>query len=174
VAGNVSVQIQNPGGTKSNAVSLVVAALSTTDDVIALSSASPNATNQDIVVVDPATAGVSAQGNDVDLNVAALGMFSVANNSCSLSGNPLPLLRPASGSTTFNICVFSESGLDTSMTFTVTGPGDVTVIAKQPTGLGIIQLTLQVPSSALPGARTLFIQNANLDETAASGALVIQ
>jgi hypothetical protein len=60
------------------------------------------------------------------------------------------------------------------MTFTVTGPGDVTVIAKQPTGLGIIQLTLQVPSSALPGARTLFIQNANLDETAASGALVIQ
>jgi hypothetical protein len=31
-----------------------------------------------------------------------------------------------------------------------------------------------MPSSALPGARTLFIQNANLDKTAASGALVIQ
>jgi hypothetical protein len=70
--------------------------------------------------------------------------------------------------------VFPESGLDTSMTFTVTGRGDVAVIAKQPAGLGIIQLTLQVPSSALPGARTLFIQNTNLDETAASGALVIQ
>jgi hypothetical protein len=60
------------------------------------------------------------------------------------------------------------------MTFTVTGPGDVAVIAKQPAGLGIIQLTLQVPASALPGGRTLFIQNTNLDETAASGALVIQ
>ena len=136
--------------------------------------AAPTATDKDIVVVDPTTAGVSAQGNDVDLNVAALGMFSITNNSCSFSGNPLPLLRPASGSTTFNVCVFSESGLDTSMTFTVTGPGDVAVIAKQPAGLGIIQLTLQVSSSALPGARTLFIQNTNLDETAASGALVIQ
>ena len=174
LAGNVSVQIQNPSGTKSNAVSLVVALPNTSNDVIALSSSSPAATGMDIVVVDPTTAGVSAQGNDVDLNVAALGMFSVANNSCSLSGNPLPLPRPASGITTFSICVFSESGLDTSMTFTVTGSGDVTVIAKQPAGLGIIQLTLQVPSSALPGGRTLFIQNTNMDETAASGALVIQ
>jgi hypothetical protein len=174
VAGNVSVQIQNPGGTESNAVPLVVATPNTSNDVIALSNASPTATGKDIVVVDPTTAGVSAQGNDLDLNVMALGVFSAANNSCSLSGNPLPLLRPASGSTTFNVCVFSESGLDTSMAFTVTGPGDVAVIAKQPAGLGIIQLTLQVPSSALPGARTFFIENTNLDETAASGALVIQ
>jgi hypothetical protein len=163
VTGNVSVQIQNPGGTESNAVSLVVTAPNVLNDVIALSTATPTATGKDIVVVDPTTAGVSAQGNDVDLNVAALGVFSVANNSCSLSGNPLPLPRPASGSTTFNVCVFSESGLDTSMAFTVTGPGDVAVIAKQPAGLGITQLTLQVPSSALPGARTLFIQNTNLD-----------
>ncbi|MGB9465045.1 MAG: hypothetical protein WBR10_08025 [Candidatus Acidiferrum sp.] len=174
LAGNVSVQIENPGGTKSNGVSLVVALPNASDDVIALSAASPNATGKDIMVVDPATAGVSAQGNDVDLNVAALGMFSVANNSCSLSGNPLPLQRPASGNATFDICVFSESGLDSSMTYTVTGPADVTVIAKQPAGLGIIHLTLQVPSSALPGARTLFIQNTNLDQTAASGVLVMQ
>jgi hypothetical protein len=110
----------------------------------------------------------------VDLNVAALGLFSVASNSCSLAGNPVPLLRPASGSVTFNLCVFSEGGLDTSMTYSVSGPGDVAVIASQPAGLGIIELTLQVPASTLPGARTLFIQNTNLDETAASGALVIQ
>jgi hypothetical protein len=152
----------------------VVVTPNTANDIIALSNASPTATGKDIVVVDPTTAGVSAQGNDVDLNVMALGMFSAANNSCSLSGNPLLLPRPASGSTTFNVCVFSESGLDASMAFMVTGPGDVAVIAKQPAGFGIIQLTLQVPSSALPGARTLFIQNTNLDETAASGALVIQ
>jgi hypothetical protein len=174
LAGNVSVQIENPSGTESNAVSLVVAPPNASSDVIALSSASPAATGMDIVVVDPTTAGVSAQGNDVDLNVAAIGMFSAANNSCSLSGNPLPLLRSASGSVTFTLCVFFESGLDISMTYTVTGPGDVTVIASQPAGLGIIELTLQVPASALPGARTLFIQNTNLDETASSGALVIQ
>jgi hypothetical protein len=142
--------------------------------VIVLSSASPTATGKDIVVVDPTTAGVSAQGTDVDLNVAALGVFSTANNSCTLSGNPLRLQRLASGNATFDLCVFSGSGLDTSMTYTVSGPGDVTVIAKQPAGLGIIHLTLQIPASALPDARTLFIQNTNLDKTAASGALVIQ
>jgi hypothetical protein len=174
IAGNVSVQIENPSGTESNGVSLVVAPPNASSSVIALSSASPAATGMDIVVVDPTTAGVSAQGNDVDLNVAALGLFSVASNSCSLAGNPVPLLRPASGSVTFNLCVFSESGLDTGMAYTVSGPGDVSVIASQPAGLGIIELTLQVPASALPGARTLFIQNTNLDETAASGALVVQ
>ena len=174
ISGTVSVQIENPDGKKSNAVSLVVATPNTSDDVIALSSSSPSATGEDIVVVDPTTAGVSAQGNDVDINVAALGMFSVANNSCSLSGNPVALPRAASGSATFDLCVFSESGLDTSMTYTVSGPGDVTVIAKQPAGLGIIHITLQIPASALSGARTLFIQNTNLDKTAASGALVIQ
>jgi len=174
VAGNISVQIVNSSGTASNAVSLVVAVPNASDDLVALSSASPIATGKDIVVVDPTTAGVSAQGNDVDINVAALGMFSVANNSCSLSGNPLALQRPASGSVTADLCLFSESGLDTSMTYTVSGPGDVTVIAKQPAGLGIIHLTLQIPATALPGARTLFLQNTNLDKTAASGALVVQ
>lgn len=172
--GSVSVQIENPDGTRSNAVSLVVIPPNASDEVIPLSAATPSATAKDIVVVDPTTAGVSAQGNDVDLNVAALGMFSVVNNSCSLSGSPLPIQRPASGTATFDLCVFSESGLDTSMSYVVSGPGDVAIIAKQPAGLGIIHLTLQIPSSALTGARTLFIQNTNLDKTAASGALVIQ
>jgi hypothetical protein len=174
ISGTVSLQIENPGGKRSNAVSLVVAIPNASDDVIALSSASPAASGKDIIVVDPTTAGVSAQGNDVDINVAALGVFSVANNSCSLSGNPVALQRPASGNSTFDLCVFSESGLDASMTYAVSGPGDVIVIAKQPAGLGIIHITLQIPASALPGARTLFIQNTNLDKTASSGALVIQ
>src|SRR3989442_1303509 len=86
-AGNVSIQIQNPDGTKSNVVSLVVAAPNASDEVIALSSAAPNATGKDIVVVDPTTAGVSVAGHDLDLNVAALGVFSTANNSCTLGGN---------------------------------------------------------------------------------------
>jgi len=60
------------------------------------------------------------------------------------------------------------------MAYTVTGPGDVTVIARQPLGLGIIHLTLQISATALPGARTLFIQNTNFAKTAASGALEVQ
>jgi hypothetical protein len=173
-AGNVTVQIQNPDGTKSNAVSLVVAAPNTADAVLTLSSAAPSVTGQDIVVVEPTTAGVSASGNDVDLNVAALGAFSAVNNSCTLAGNPVALTRPANGTATADICIFSQSGLDASMTYTVSGTGDVAVIAKQPAGLGIIHLTLQIPANAQTGARTLFIQNTNQDKTAATGALDIK
>jgi hypothetical protein len=174
LAGSVSVQVQNPSGTASNVVQLVVAAPNLSDEVIALSSSAPGATGKDILVVDPTTAGVSTPSLDLDLNVAALGAFSTTTNSCTLGGNPIPLLRPARGTATADICLFSQSGFDTSMTYTVSGPGDVAVIAKQPAGLGIIHLTLQVPASAAPGARTLFIQNTNLDKTAASGALEVR
>jgi hypothetical protein len=125
------------------------------------------------VVVEPTTAGVSVPGNDVDLNVAALGAFSVVNNTCTLGGNPVALQRPANGTATADICLFSESGLDTSMTVAVSGPGDVTVISRQPLELGIIRLTLQISANAIPGARTVFIQNRNLDRAAASGALEV-
>ena len=172
-AGGVSVQIQNPNGTKSNAVALIVAAPNVSDEVIALSSSAPAATGKDIVVVDPTTAGISVPGNDLDLNIAALGTFNTANNSCALGGNAISLPRPASGTSTADICLFSQSGLDTSMTYTVSGPGDVAVIAKLPAGLGIIHLTLQIPAAAASGARTLFIQNTNLDKTAASGVLEV-
>lgn len=174
VTGSVPVQIQNPGGTKSNAVSLVVATPNSSDEVIALSSATPSATGKDIVVVEPTTAGVSVPGDDLDMNVAALGAFSTTSNACVLSGNPIPLQRPATGTATADICLFSQSGFDTSMAYTISGPGDIAVISKQPAGLGIIHLTLQVPATAAPGARTLFIQNTNLDKTAASGALEVR
>lgn len=174
IAGSVSVQIQNANGAKSNVVQLVVATPNLSDEVVALSSSAPGASRKDILVVDPTTAGVSVPGNDLDLNVAALGAFSTATNSCTLGGNPIPLQRPASGTATADICLFSQSGFDTSMTYTVSGPGDIAVIAKQPAGLGIIHLTLQVPSTAAAGARTLFIQNTNLDKTAASGALEVR
>jgi hypothetical protein len=173
-AGSVTVQMQNPNGTKSNAVSLAVFPPNNSDEAISLTSAAPSASGKDIVIVEPTTAGISVPGADVDLNVAALGAFSVANNSCTLGGNSVAIVRPASGTATSDICLFSQSGLDASMSFTVTGPGDITVISKQPAGLGIIHLTLQVPATALAGARTLFIQNTNLDKTAASGALVIR
>ena len=173
-AGSVTVQIQNPDGSMSNAVALVVATPNASDDVISLSSATAVATGQNIVVVEPTTAGVTATGNDVDLDVAALGGFSTANNACTLAGNSLTLQRPASGTATTEMCIFSQGGLDVSMTYTVSGAGDVTVIAKQPAGLGIIHLTLQVSAIAQTGPRTLFIQTTNLDKTAASGALVVE
>jgi len=173
-AGNLSIQIRNPDNTTSNSVPLVVAAPNVSDELISLTSAAPSASTKDIVVVDPTTAGVSLPNAGVDLNVAALGAFSTITNSCTLAGNPVPLLRPSSGLAAADICLFSSSGLDTSMAYTVTGPGDVAVIAKQPAGLGIIHLTLQISATAIPGARTLFVQNTNLDKTAATGALEVQ
>jgi hypothetical protein len=173
-SGNLNIQVQNPGGAVSNLAELAVVAPTTTPAVISLSSASPSATGMNITVVQPTTAGVDTTDDNVDLNVAALGAFNTANNSCSLGGNAIPLVRPSSGTTTVSICVFSNSGLDATMTYTVSGPGDVAVIAQQPAGLGIIALTLQLPASATPGPRTLFIQDNNLDKTSASGVLEIQ
>jgi hypothetical protein len=172
-AGNVTVQVQNPDGTRSNGVSLVVAAPNISDDVISLTRVAPTALAQDIIVVEPTTAGVSLPGDDLDLNLAALGSFSIANNACTLAGNPMTLQRPASGTVNADICVFSESGLETSMNFSVSGPGDIVVTAQQPLELGIVRITLQIPATALPGPRTLFVQNTNLDKAAASGALQV-
>ena len=172
--GNVSIQLQNPSGTLSNIVSLVVAAPGTTDDVISLTSSAPSIAGKNITVVEPTTAGVDNSSVSFDLNVAAIGVFNTSTDACNLAGNPIPLVRPASGTITADICLFSQSGFDTSMAYTLSGPGDVAVISKQPAGLGIIHLTIQIPSTAQPGARTLFVQNANLDKTAASGVLEIQ
>jgi hypothetical protein len=166
--------MQKPDGTQSNVVELVVAAPNASDASISLTSTAPAASGQDIVVVDPTTAGVSTADDDVNLDVAALGAFSTATNACALGGNPVTLQRPVSGSTTANLCLFSESGLDASMTITISGPGDITVISEQPAGLGILHITLLLPASAFPGPRTLFIQTTNLDKTAATGAVEIQ
>lgn len=172
--GNVSVQVQSPSGPLSNIASLVVAALGTTDDVISLATSAPAISGKNIFVVEPTTAGVDSSAVSFDLDVAALGVLNTSTNACNLGGNPVPLVRPVSGTSAADICLFSQSGFDTSMAYAISGPGDVVVISKQPAGLGIIHLTIQIPSTAQPGARTLFIQNANLDKTAASGALEIQ
>ncbi len=171
--GSVAVQVRNPSGAKSNVVSLVAAAPNASDELITLTSGAPFATAKDIVVVEPTTAGVSVPGDDVDLNVAALGAFSVSSNTCTLGGNPVVVQRPANGTGTADICLFSESSLDTSMTLAVSGAGDVTVVATQALQLGILRVTLQISANAIPGARTVFIQNKNLDRAAASGALEV-
>ncbi len=174
--GTISVQVQNPGGSTSNSVGLVVVPTTTTEDVITLSSAAPVATGKDVTVVQLTSTGVDSSSLNLDIEVAALGLYTTSSNntSCTLAGNPIPIVRPASGSITSDICLFSEAGFDAGMTYTVSGPGDIAVIAKEPAGLGIIHLTLQIPATAAAGARTIFIQNSNLDRTAASGALDVQ
>jgi hypothetical protein len=173
-AGSLAVQIQNADGTSSNAVSLVIVAPSSTQASIPLSGASPSNGGNDIVVVEPTSAGVDTSVSNLDLDVAAIGSYVTATNTCNLAGSAIPILRPPSGISAADICLFSQSGFDTSMDYSISGSGDISVVAKHPAGLGIIHLTLQIPATAVPGARTLFIQNDNLDRAAASGVLDIQ
>lgn len=172
-AGSLPVQVRNPDATGSNQVSFVIVLDAPSEDVIPLTPGAPSASGKDLIVVEPSTAGTSS---DFNLNIVALGFFSVTSNTCALANSPLALMRPVSGSINFDLCAFSLSGLDPALTYTLTGPApnDVSIIGKQPLGLGIIHLTLQVPNSALPGPRTLFVTNANKDKTAVSGGLEIK
>lgn len=172
--GTLTVQLRNPNGSPSNLVQLAVVAPNSSNGSVSLTAAAPSVTGQDITVVEPTTAGIDLPGEDLDLAVAALGVLNTTTNTCNLAGNPIPLTPPASGTVSTDICAFSQAGFDTSMSYTVSGPGDVAVISTQPAGLGIIHLTLQLPATAVAGARTLFVQSTNLDRTAASGVLAIQ
>jgi len=176
VAGQVSIQVQDPNLSVSNSVSFVVVAAETTATQIPLTPSAPAAAGENIVVADLSTAGSPAPASDVNLNLVAMGPFDTATNTCTLGGNAVTLLRPASGTATESICAFSVSGLDPSYAYTLTGPSpaDITIVAEAPLGLGIVQVTLLVPSTAALGARTLFVRNPALDTSAATGALDVQ
>lgn len=174
--GNLSVRVQNPDGTLSNTEIFVVPAQGAGPDTILLTPGTPSVTGKDIVVVDLSTNGGSGAAANVSLDVAAIGPYSVAMSSCTLGGSPVVVVRPATGTATADLCVFSVSGLDPSFTYTVSGPPlpDITVVNRAPLGLGIIHLTLQVPATAATGPRTLFIENPDKDMAAGTGAIDVR
>jgi hypothetical protein len=167
-AGSLSVRVLNPDGTSSNTVPFAVLAPDTSGaDTIPLTAESPSASGKDITVVDLSTNG----GSNAALAIAAFGPFSVATHSCILGGAPLVFVRPSSGVGTMDLCLFSFGGLDASYQFTLSGPSppDIAITNREPVGLGIVHLTLQVPSTAIAGSRTLFIENPSKDKAAATG-----
>ena len=175
-AANRSVTVQNPNGALSAAATLVVAAPTSSAGTVPLTPGAPNATGKDIVVVDLSTSGSSLPTENVNLNIVSLSQFQPTTAACTIGGGPVTLVRPASGTATAHLCAFSVSGLDPSLTYTLSGPpsNDIVIVGKEPLGLGIVHLTLEVLSTAQTGARTLFIDNANRDLTAASGALEVR
>jgi hypothetical protein len=110
------------------------------------------------------------------LNIAAIGAFSAATGSCTLVGSPVIIQRPVSGNGSGDLCVFSVSALSASFSYTVSGPStpDITVINREPLGLGIVHLRLLVPATAAPGPRSLFIVNPNGDQAAGTGTIEVQ
>jgi hypothetical protein len=168
--------VQNPDGTLSNTTTFVVLAPGSGTDTIPLTPSAPSAAGEDIVVVELSTNGGSGAAGNVSLNVAAIGTYTVATSSCTLGGSPAVILRPATGTATADLCVFSVSGLDPSFTYTLSGPPspDITIINREPLGLGIIHLTLQVPATAAAGPRTLFVENPSKDKAARTGAIEVR
>jgi hypothetical protein len=175
-AGNLQVQLQSPAGNLSNALTFVVLAPGSGTGTIPLTPSAPASTGNDIVVVELSTNGGSGASGNVSLNIAAIGPYSVATSSCVLAGNPVIIQRPATGTTTADVCVFSVTGLDPSFTYTVSGPPapDIAIINREPLGLGILHLTLQVPATATAGPRTLFVQNPEGDQAAGTGAIEVR
>jgi hypothetical protein len=176
IAGNLSIAMQNPNSSLSTPVAFVVVPAAVTADTILLTAGSPAATAKDITVVDLSTNGSPLPSQNVSLSIVAIGPLQSGTNTCALSAGPVALLPPVSGSVAAAICAFSLSGIDPSDAFTLTGPSpsDLTVAGTEPLGLGIVGIILQLSANAQAGARTLFIRNANLDMTAATGALDVQ
>ncbi len=175
-AGNLPVQLENPNGLLSNTQAFVVLAPGSEGGGIPLTPSAPTSTGDDIVVVELSTNGGSGAAGNVTLNIGAIGAYSVATSSCVLGGSPVIIQRPAMGMGTADLCVFSVSALDPSFTYTISGPPtpDITVSNREPLGLGILHLTLQVPATAAPGPRTLFVENPEKDKAAGSGAIEVR
>jgi hypothetical protein len=175
-AGNRGIRVENPGGALSAQATLVVVPAAAAAGAIPLTPGQPSATGKDIVVVDLSTSGSSFPVENVNLNIVSLSQFEPSTGSCTLGGGPATLQRPASGTATAHLCAFSVSGLDPSLTYSLSGAAanDIAIVGKEPLGLGIVHLTLAVPSTAPLGARTLFVENASRDVTAATGALEVR
>jgi len=171
-AGTITIQVQAPGpsGALSNPVPFVIAPFDASVDTISLTSAQSVATGEDVIVVEPTTAGESSP-----INVDSIGLLT--NDSCGIQGSPLTVSRPSSGSTVVSLCVHG-TGLDPTFTYAFTGPAiaDIGVTASAITGLfpNTIELDLQLSSATLPGVRTLFITTLNNDRAAATGMLEVQ
>jgi hypothetical protein len=173
-AATFTLQISNPGAPAllSNPVPFVILPFDVSEDVIALSSSQPSASNKSITVVEPTTAAIS-----VPLDVDFDGLLT--NGTCEVEGTPLTVTRPSSGTQTVSLCVHGN-GLDPTMTFAFTGPGaapgDIPVTASAIAGLfpNTIELDLQISSTTVPGVRTLFITSLNNDRASATGILEVK
>lgn len=175
-AGTLTVQVQNPGtpAALSNPVPFVIVPFDVSTDTISLSSGTPEADGENIVVVDPTTAAASSP-----INVDFIGFLT--SGTCGVQGSPLAVARPTSGTTAVSICVHGN-GLDPTFTYAFTGPSgapggaDIDVTASAVTGLfpGTIELDLQIASSTLPGVRALVITTLNNDRAVATGMLEVK
>ena len=175
-AATIIVEVQNPAPSAalSNPAPFVVAPFDVSAGTISLSSLSPAATGEDIVVTEPTTAAAS-----LPINVDFVGMFS--GSTCAAQGSPLTVTRPASGTVVARICVHG-TGLDPTFTYAFTAPAgasggsDIPLTASAVAGLfpNVIELDLQLANTTTTGVRSLFITTLNNDRAVATGMLEVK
>lgn len=175
-AGALSVQIENPGppATLSNPVSLVILPAPQPPSAISLTSSAPVAAGDDIVVVEPTTAGATTS----PVNVEFVGMVSPDGSSCTIQASAVTVTRPMSGATAVNICV-QGNFLDPTFTYSFSSPqtgGDIGITTASMASLlpNLIELTLTISSRTAPGLRTLFVTTPNGDLATATGVLEVR
>lgn len=167
-AGEKPVRIRNPDSSVSNQVVLIVVEPPADEDVIPLDSTAPRVAGKDIAVVDASTLGTAAP----QVNLEAIGL--VVNGNCTLSSSPLRITRPASGVQQVDICLLGTN-ITTAHSYSISGPSpnDISVGPAAAPG-GFVQVTLTLSSTTRPGLRTLFVETANKDRSAASGAIEVK
>jgi hypothetical protein len=166
-AGERRVEVRNPDGATSNAIALVVVEPPASEAIFRLDSATPAAA-RDIAVVDASTLGAQQP----PVNVEAIGLL--VNNTCNLSGNALPIERPAAGTREVTVCLFG-TGLSGTHRYTLSGPSPNDILVGRVTASGsLVMVTLTLSSTTRPGLRTLFVETGNRDRTAASGAIEVR
>ena len=165
---NIPVQVRNPDGSMSNQVVFMAVAPATTQDIVTLTGSSPAATGKDIIVVEPTSAGSTFS----QINIQQVGIFSA--NTCNARGSSVSLTRPAAGTQNVEICLVGV-GLGAIYTYTISGPdpNDISILSVSDSGLGV-RITLTLSSTTQLGPRTIFVENANKEKSAATGALEVR
>ncbi len=174
-SGSLTVSVQNAGSAPAagNSVNLVTVIPLATQTVIALDSSNPSATGMDITVVEP-----TLEGSDPpeQLTLLELGLVDPSTGTCNLNVPPLVLVRPASGSTVMQLCVFGTA-LDQAVQISFSAPATPDLSAANlDTSLGsvLLEFDLTLPAAAAPGPRTLFVSTANQDQAALTAAVEVQ
>ncbi|HEV2490440.1 MAG TPA: hypothetical protein VGT03_11570 [Candidatus Acidoferrales bacterium] len=175
-AGVITVQIENPGAVPalSNPVTVVLLPAGSSPGTISLSNSSPLAQGEDIIVTEPTTAGATPS----PINVDFAGPVSPDGSTCTIQGSPITVTRPSSGSASVNICVHGNY-LDPTLFYVFSSPGTGGDIGVVPSSLAslfpnLIELTLTLSSTTVPGVRTLFITTPNGDVAVATGLLEVK
>lgn len=175
-AGALSVQIQNAGNPPalSNPVSVVILPAPQPPSAISVTNSTPSAGGNNIVVVEPTTAGATTS----PINVEFVGIVSPDGSTCTIQASAIPVTRPTSGTAKINICV-QGNFLDPTFAYSFSSPetgGDIGITTASMASLfpNLIELTLTISSQTAAGLHTLFVTTPNGDVATATGVLEVQ